>query len=56
MVCQFCKQDVEKPCHNAQEMQQRAMSHVEHCEKALRSQHGPGEGSHAKDVQSGGRH
>ena len=56
MVCQFCKQDVDKPCHNAQEMRERAMSHVPHFEKALKSNQGGDSGAHARDVQSGGRH
>ncbi len=34
MICQFCKQDVKDPCHDAQEMRQRAISHVERCETA----------------------
>ncbi|HZH52406.1 MAG TPA: hypothetical protein VEZ16_11065 [Microvirga sp.] len=51
MKCQFCQQDLDDPCHNAQEMQQRAASHVERCEKALRSQQGTGAGSHPSDVQ-----
>ena len=54
MMCQFCKQDVKDPCHNREEMQQRATSHVERCEKALKSQHGTGLGAHPKDIQ--GRH
>ena len=36
MLCQFCQQDVKDPCHDTQEMRQRAMSHVDHCEKALK--------------------
>jgi len=36
MICQFCQQDVKDPCHNVQEMRQRAMSHVERCETALK--------------------
>ncbi len=38
MVCQYCKQDVEKPCHTIQDVQQRASDHVERCEKALNAQ------------------
>jgi hypothetical protein len=34
MICQCCHQDVKDPCPNDQEMRQRAMSHVERCEKA----------------------
>lgn len=37
MICQFCKQDVDEPCHNAEEMQQRAAAHVHNCESALKS-------------------
>ncbi len=36
MICQFCQQDVTDPCRDAQEMRQRAMSHVDRCEKALK--------------------
>jgi hypothetical protein len=55
MRCQFCKQDVDNPCHNTQEMQQRASSHIPRCEKALKSLR-PGTGIHARDIQRGGRH
>jgi hypothetical protein len=54
MKCQFCHQDVDNPCHNAQEMQQRAASHVERCEHALKSRQGMGAGSHRTDVQGKG--
>ncbi|NBJ12907.1 hypothetical protein [Microvirga arsenatis] len=54
MKCQFCHQDIDNPCHNAQEMQQRAQSHVERCEHALQSQQGAGAGSHRSDIQSNG--
>jgi hypothetical protein len=37
MICQFCKQDVTDPCHNKQEMQQRANDHIICCEKALKN-------------------
>jgi len=53
MKCQFCHQDVDDPCRNSQEMQQRAASHVERCEHALKSQQGMGTGAHRSDVQSG---
>ncbi len=56
MICQFCKQDVDKPCRNAEQMRERAMSHVQHCEKALKDNQGLGSGAHARDVHSGGRH
>ena len=36
MICQFCHQDVQAPCHNAHEMQERALDHVERCERALK--------------------
>jgi hypothetical protein len=36
MMCQFCKQDVDQPCENAQDVHQRAMNHVERCENAFR--------------------
>jgi hypothetical protein len=47
MKCQFCHQDVENPCHNAQEIERRATSSVERCERALKSLQG---------MESGGRH
>ncbi len=54
MKCQFCHQEIENPCHNAQEMQQRAASHVERCEHALQDQQGMGSGAHRSDIQSKG--
>jgi hypothetical protein len=48
MVCQYCKQDVDKPCHTMKEVQQRAADHVERCEKALNRQKDASQG------QSGG--
>jgi hypothetical protein len=54
MKCQFCQQEIENPCHNAQEMQQRAASHVERCEHALQDRQGMGSGSHRSDIQSNG--
>jgi hypothetical protein len=52
MICQFCHQDVKDPCHDVQEMRQRAMSHVEHCEKALKQD--MSDGINPSDGQSGG--
>jgi hypothetical protein len=37
MICPFCKQEVDEPCHNTVEMQRRARDHVERCDKALKS-------------------
>lgn len=54
MKCQFCHQDVSDPCHNVQEMQHRAMSHVERCEHALKDQKDMRSSAHARDVQSSG--
>lgn len=54
MKCQFCHQDVDDPCHTAQQMQQRAMGHVERCERALQSQQGMRTGAHRRDVQGNG--
>lgn len=54
MKCQFCQQEVDNPCHNAEEMQQRAASHVDRCEHALKDRQGMGAGSHRGDIQSGG--
>jgi hypothetical protein len=36
MICAFCHQDVKDPCHDIQEIHQRAMSHIDRCEEALR--------------------
>ena len=47
MRCQFCQQDVKNPCHNAQEIERRATSAIERCEKALKS---------LQSMESGGRH
>lgn len=52
MICQFCQQDVKVPCRNAQEMRQRAVHHVERCEKALRD--AMGDGINPSDGQSAG--
>ncbi len=52
MICQFCQKDVEAPCHNTQEMRQRAMSHVERCEAALRDE--MSDGINPSDGQSAG--
>ncbi|MBL0403876.1 hypothetical protein JKG68_07870 [Microvirga aerilata] len=54
MKCQFCHQDVDNPCHNAEEMQQRAASHVDRCEHALKDHQGVRAGAHRSDIQSGG--
>ena len=56
MICQFCKQDVKEPCHNREEMQERASWHVERCEHALKANQGGMAGAHGPDVQRGGRH
>jgi hypothetical protein len=37
MICPFCKQDLENPCHNTVEMQQRASEHIDRCKMALKS-------------------
>lgn len=54
MKCQFCHQDVDNPCHHAQQMQQRAASHVERCEHALKIRQSLGTGAHRSDVQGSG--
>ena len=36
MICAFCHQDVKDSCHDIQEIRQRAMSHIDRCEEALR--------------------
>lgn len=54
MICQFCKQDVDQPCHDTQELHQRAMDHVERCEKAFRNELGdrinPSDGQSAGSI------
>jgi hypothetical protein len=35
-------------------MRQRAASHVDRCEHALKDQQGAGSGTHRSDIQSGG--
>ena len=52
MICQFCQHDVNDPCHDAQKMRDRAMSHVERCEKALRDE--LSDGINPSDGQSAG--
>lgn len=54
MRCQFCHQDVEDPCHDSQQMQQRAMNHVERCEHALQGRQGIRADAHRNDVRSNG--
>lgn len=49
MMCPFCNQDVANPCHNIQEMQQRAASHIDRCERAYESQGG---GTHPQRAPS----
>ncbi len=56
MICAFCQQDVNEPCHNIQEMQQRADSHVDRCEHALERQGGHhSQRAPSGDVGSGGK-
>jgi hypothetical protein len=52
MICQFCKQDVDQPCVNAEELHQRAMNHVERCENAFRDT--LADGINPSDGQSAG--
>jgi len=52
MICQFCQQDVNEPCHDIQDMRQRAMSHVDRCEKALKDD--LSDGINPSDGQSAG--
>jgi hypothetical protein len=40
MRCHFCKQDVDNPCQTTQQVQRRAIRHIDHCEHALKSQQG----------------
>lgn len=42
MKCQFCQQDVDDPCHDTREMQQRAARHIDRCEHALENQQSMG--------------
>lgn len=52
MICPFCHQGVKDPCHDTQEMRQRAMSHIDRCEDALRD--GLSDGIKPRDGQSAG--
>ncbi len=52
MICAFCHHDVKDPCHDIQEIRQRAMSHVNRCEEALRD--GLSNGISPSDGQSAG--
>ena len=52
MACQSCREDVWVPCHDTQEMRQRAMSHVERWEKALNDD--LSDGINSSDGQSAG--
>lgn len=40
MQCKFCKQDVEKPCHNTMEVSERATSGISRCEAAKQNAQG----------------
>jgi hypothetical protein len=57
MICAFCRQDVNDQCHNMQEMQQRAESHVDRCVTAFERQGGGSRPQRAPstDIESGGR-
>jgi hypothetical protein len=52
MIGQFCQQDVNAPCHNVQELRQRATRHVERCETALKDD--LSDGINPSDGQSAG--
>jgi hypothetical protein len=41
MICSYCKLDVVNPCHNQQEMQERANTDIERCVRALKESSGP---------------
>jgi hypothetical protein len=38
MMCPYCKQDVNDPCTDMQEVQQRAADEVERCKRAYNRQ------------------
>jgi hypothetical protein len=52
MICQFCQQDVNDPCQDTQDMRQRAMSHIDRCERALKDD--LSDGINPSDGQSAG--
>lgn len=52
MICQFCKQEIERPCSSMHEVRQRAQDHVPQCEKALKAQ--MSDGINPSDGQSAG--
>ena len=53
MKCEYCHQDIENPCHNTQELELRAASHVERCEHALQDQKGMGSSSRGGTSSNG---
>lgn len=55
MICTFCQQDVSDPCHNIQEMQQRAADHIDRCENALRRQGGGSQPQRAPSTDIGSK-
>jgi hypothetical protein len=57
MICPFCRQDVSDPCHDIQEIQQRAARHIDRCEQALARQGGGNQPQRAPstDIKSGGQ-
>jgi hypothetical protein len=52
MICRYCRQDVDNPCHDQAQLRERAMNHVERCEKAMSAE--LGDGIQQSDGQSGG--
>jgi hypothetical protein len=36
MMCHFCHQDVDQPCQDRRDVEQRAESHIDRCETALK--------------------
>ncbi len=55
MICQFCKQNVDDPCHNAQEVKHRAMWNVPRCKSAMKHNQGMGSRAHTGEAQGGGK-
>jgi hypothetical protein len=56
MICRFCKEDVKDPCHNRQEMQERASWHVERCEHALKAHQNGLAHAATKEIQGRAMH
>jgi hypothetical protein len=53
MICRYCDQDVNNPCHDQSELKERALNHIPRCEEAMRAERG--EGGQPSDRRVDGR-